>query len=170
MSDTGEMYKLTNAYSELLQLLYDDEANEQTVIDTLDSIESALEDKADCIASMMNGLQNDIDGLKKEIDRLQARKKTLENSKERLKGYIEAAMRATGKTKFKTMLFTYGIRKAGARALVLTVEPEQLPREFQKITITADKDAIKAAMKAHGADAVEGVGYLAPQTEYLSIK
>ena len=169
MSHTWEVYKLTNAYNELLQLLYDEEADGQTVIDTLDSIESALEDKADCIASMMQGLQNDIDGLQKEIARLQARKKVLENSKERLKGYIEAAMRATGKTKFKTMLYTYGIRKAGARALVLDCDPAELPPEFQRVTVAADNAAIKEAMKQQGVEQLP-FAHLAPQSEYLSIK
>lgn len=168
MSETGEMYRMTNAYNELLQLLYDNEADEQTVIDTLDSIESALEDKADCIASMMNGLQNDIDGLKKEIDRLQERKKTLENSKNRLKCYIEAAMRATGKTKFKTMLFTYGLRKSGSRSLVLDVQPDELPPSLQKITIEADNSAIRELMKKDNTDTCR-YAHLAPASEYLRI-
>lgn len=164
------LYSMTEAYKRLLSMLYDDEADESAIIDTLDSIEGAMEVKADSIASIMQALQGDIDILDAEIKRLQARKKVFENKKARLQAYLEQAMRATGKTKFSTALFSYSIRKAGARALVLDVQPEQLPAEFQKITVAADKDAIKAAMKAHGAEKIEGVGYLAPQTEYLSIK
>lgn len=169
MSDIGEMYRMTNAYNELLQLLYDEEADDQTVIDTLDSLEGAMEDKADALASMLQGLQNDIDALDKEIKRLQGRKKTLENSGGRLKGYIEAAMRATGKTKFKTTLYTYGIRKAGARALVLDVDAAELPPEFQKITVAANTTAIKDMLKAQGVEEC-AFAHLAPASEFLSIK
>lgn len=165
----SSLYSLTNAYKELLLLLYSEDADQQTVIDTLDSIEGAMEDKADCLASMMQGLQNDIDGLQKEIARLQARKKTLENSKERLKGYIFAAMQATGRKSFKTMLYSYGIRKAGARSLSVTVEPWQLPPEFQKVTIEADKAAIKKMMQEHGVEECD-IARLEPASEYLSIK
>lgn len=168
MSDIGEMYRMTNAYNELLQLLYDEEADEQTVIDTLDSLEGAMEDKADALASVLNGLQNDIDGIDKEIKRLQVRKTVLENSKGRLKGYIEAAMRATGKTKFKTTLFTYSIRRSGTRALVLDVEPAELPKKYRKIEYVADNAAIKEMLKRQGADQCT-FAHLAPASEYLRI-
>lgn len=165
----ASLYSMTNDYVELMGRLYDEDLDEQIITDTLDCIESAMEDKCDSIAMVMNELQGDIDKIDKEIKRLQARKKTLENNHDRLKGYIERAMRAVGKLKFKTNLFSYGIRKAGARSLVLTVEPDQLPEEFRVVTVSADKNAIKDAMKAQGVEALD-FAYLAPASEYVSIK
>jgi hypothetical protein len=163
------LYELTGDYMKLMGMLYDDEMDEETILDTLESIETVMEDKCDSIAMVMNELQGDIDKIDKEIKRLQARKKTLENNHGRLKLYVENTMRATGKTKFKTNLFNFSIRKAGARSLVLTVEPDQLPEEFRKVIIDADKNAIKEAMKAQGVEELE-FAYLAPATEYVSIK
>lgn len=164
----GSLYEMTNDYVKLMGMLYDDEMDEETIVDTLDSIESVMEIKCDSIAMVMNELQGDIDKIDKEIKRLQARKKTLENNHGRLKGYIERAMRATGKLKFKTQMFSFGIRKAGARSLVLTVEPDKLPEQFRKVTVEADKSAIKEAMKSQNVEALE-FAYLAPATEYVSI-
>lgn len=163
------LYELTGDYMKLMGMLYDDEIDEQTIRDTLESIESVMEDKCENTTIIMNELQGDIDKLDKEIKRLQARKKTLENSKERLKGYIESSMKTTGKTKFKTDLFNFSIRKAGSRSLVLTVEPDKLPEEYRKVTIDADKNAIKAAMKEQGVETLD-FAYLAPATEYLLIE
>ena len=169
MNNMGEMYEMTNAYNELLQMLYDSEIEEQTVLDTLDSIEDALEVKADCLSSMIGGLQSDIDGIDGEIKRLQARKRTFENRRDSLKSYIFAMMRATGKKKFKTMLYSYGIRKAGTRSLELTVDVDELPQEYKKIVVTADKDAIKKMMKEQGTEETP-YARLLPATEFLSIQ
>lgn len=166
----SSLYKLAQDYEELLQMLYDDEQDESAVLDTLDAIEGAIEDKCNSVAIVMRELETDIDGLDKEIKRLQARKQVLSNRRERLKGYIAQTMQAVGVKKLQTQLFTFGIQKAGQRSLVLTVEADKLPREYQKITVAADNAAIRDAMKAHGAEEIEGVGYLAPATEFLKIK
>jgi chromosome segregation ATPase len=165
----ASLYSMTGDYMSLMAKLYDEETDEQAVIDTLDSIEAVMEDKCDSIAMVMNELQGDIDKLDKEIKRLQARKKTLENNRTRLKGYIEQAMKATGKLKFKTQMFSFGIRKAGTRSLSLMVNIEDLPPEFQKVTVEANKEAIKAAMKEQGVEEF-AFARLEPATEYVSIK
>ena len=38
----NSLYELSNDYALLLSLLYDEDAEEQTLIDTLDSIEGAI--------------------------------------------------------------------------------------------------------------------------------
>lgn len=42
----SSLYSMTADYEHVLQMLYDEEYDEQTVIDTLDSIEGAIEDKS----------------------------------------------------------------------------------------------------------------------------
>ena len=165
----ASLYNLTDDYLKVQNMMDEEELDEQTLIDTLESIEAVIEDKCDSIAMVMNEVQGDIDKLDKEIKRLQARKKTLENNKERLKNYVETFMRLTGKTKFKTNLFSFGIRKAGSRSLVLTVEPDKLPEEYRTVVVEANKQAIKDAMKTQGVEVLD-FAYLAPATEYLSIK
>ena len=42
----NSLYELGNDYAWLLSLLYDEDTDEQTLIDTLDSIEGAIDEKA----------------------------------------------------------------------------------------------------------------------------
>lgn len=61
-------------------------------------------------------------------------------------------MELTGKTKFKTDLFSFNIAKNGGKApLVINEEYKdagKLPERFQKMEIKADTDAIREALDA----------------------
>lgn len=49
------LYELTEQYDEVMSLLYDNETDEQTILDTLESIDGEIEDKADNYASSSLG-------------------------------------------------------------------------------------------------------------------
>lgn len=165
----SSMYKLTEDYNAVLAMLYDDEQDEQAIIDTLDAIESAIEDKADGYGMIIKQLDADVKGIDIEIKRLQMRKLMLDNHAKRLKDKLADAMRAVGKTKLHTILFTFRIQKnGGKRALVLDCAPENLPPELQKVTIAADNDAIRRALEQEGLEA-NPYAHLAPQGEGLRI-
>ena len=55
----SSLYKLTTDYEAVLAMLYDGDMDEQTIMDTLDAIEGAIEDKADGYAVLINTLNND---------------------------------------------------------------------------------------------------------------
>ena len=79
-------------------------------------------------------------------------------------------MRALGKTKFKTALFSYGIQKnGGKRALILDCPINELPPELQKVTIEANNEAIRNLLIQQGAEDNQ-YAHLAPQGEHLSIR
>lgn len=166
----SSLYQLKADYQKLAALLSEEETDDSAIKDTLDAISDAIEEKCESIACVMQDLQGDIDKIDSEIKRLQARKADFVKHKADLQSYIFSAMQAADKRKFKTELFNFSICKAGARALVIDCDAADLPDEFKKVTVAADNAAIKAAMKAHGVEKIEGVGYLAPQTEYLKIK
>ena len=66
----------------------------------------------------------------------------------RIKGSLEAAMIATGKKKFKTDLFSFGIQKNPPR-LVLDKGIEDIPMDYYIFQDpVADKEKIKAELKA----------------------
>ena len=69
---------------------------------------------------------------------------------ERMKEHLQAAMEATGKTKFKTKLFSFGIQKNGGKApLILDTEDyEHLPEGMRKITYEPDNTAIREYLEA----------------------
>lgn len=161
------LYNLTADYEHVLNMLYDDEYDEETVIDTLDSIEGAIEDKADGYAMIIRMVDADIESIRAEEARLAGRRIALENKKKRMKANLYEAMKTVGKPKFKTSLFSFGIRKnGGKRALVLDVGVDKLPPEMQKVTIEANNEALREYLgKAESCEYC----HLAEQGEHLSI-
>lgn len=162
------IYQITSDYLQLMQMMEDPEMDPQTLSDTMEGIEGELEVKAESYAKVMKNLEADVVGIKAEIDRLSERKKTIENNIKKMKETLQFAMETTGKTKFKTELFSFGIRK-NAPAVVMD-EPyiENVPERFLKYSDpTINRSAIKEAIQ-NGED-MEGVAHL-EQTRSLTIK
>ena len=162
------LYDLTNDYMELLELAEDPDIDEQAFLDTLEGIEGALEDKADNYAKCMRMLEADAKGIKAEEDRLSARRKTIENNIKRMTQSLQAMMELTGKTKFKTQLFSFGIRKNPPSVVIDAVNVRDFPDEYIiESAPILDKKALKDALKA-GED-LSGLCHL-EQSESLSIR
>lgn len=162
------IYEITNDYLQLMQMMEDPELDPQTLADTMEGIEGELEDKADNYARVMKNMEADLNGIKAEIERLSTRKKTIENNIKRMKEALQFSMETTGKTKFKTELFSFGIRK-NAPAVVMD-EPyiENVPERFLKYSDpTINRSAIKEAIQ-NGED-LEGLAHLEQSTS-LSIR
>lgn len=157
------LYELTGRYLELLDMAEDVDAD--TLADTLEGIEGEIEDKADNYAKVIRNIEGDIQKVKSEIERLTAKKQTMENNVRRIKESLQASMVATGKTKFKTQLFSFGIQKNPAS--VQLKEGVEVPVQFYKQPEPVlDKTALKNYLKENGAqDYAELV-----QTESLRIK
>ena len=129
----NSLYELSSDYAWLLSLLYDEDADEQTLIDTLDSIEGAIDDKAENYAKIIKDFEKSINNMGEEITRV-----------EWLKGNLYSAMKAVGKTKIKGDIFTVSIQKnGGAAPLRVLVEAEDLPDELRKVKYEADKVALR---------------------------
>lgn len=162
------LYEITNDYMQLMQMMEDPEMDPRTLSDTMEGIEGELEVKAESYAKVMKNLEADVVGIKAEIDRLSERKKTIENNIKKMKETLQFAMETTGKTKFKTELFSFGIRK-NAPAVVMD-EPyiENVPERFLKYSDpTINRSAIKEAIQ-NGED-LEGLAHLEQSTS-LSIR
>ena len=162
------IYEITSDYLQLMQMMEDPELDPQTLADTMEGIEGELEDKADNYARVMKNMEADLNGIKAEIDRLSTRKKTIENNIKRMKEALQFSMETTGKTKFKTELFSFGICK-NAPAVVMD-EPyiENVPERFLKYSDpTINRTAIKEAIQ-NGED-LEGLAHLESSTS-LSIR
>ena len=124
------LYELTNDFLQLQQMLEDPEVDTEVINDTMEAIEGAFEVKADGYAMIIRNMEGSITAIKAEMDRLQAKKNLLENSIKRLKQNLQEAMQATGKTKFKTDLFSFNIQKnGGALPVVVDVDTSALPDE-----------------------------------------
>ena len=53
----SNLYQLTNNYETVLNMLYDEDADEQMILDTLEAIEGEIEDKADNYAKIIKELE-----------------------------------------------------------------------------------------------------------------
>lgn len=128
------LYELTSIYESLLVMLYDEQTDEQMILDTLESIEGEFEDKADGYAKLIRELLGDAEKIKAEKQRLEARQKVYENRAKLLKDRLQDAMIKTGKTKFKTELFSFGIQKNGGVLPLIIDDIDSIPEEYFKHT------------------------------------
>ena len=147
----SSLYDLTEQFQELLSMALDPDVDEQALADTMEGIECEIEEKADGYAKVIKSLEADVEALKVEEARLAGRRKNISANIDRMKRALESSMRATGKTKFKTTLFSFGIQK-NPPALKIDM-PDRVPEEFlipQEPKI--DSVAIKKELK-------EGVVY-----------
>ena len=138
---------------------------------------TSIEDKADGYAKIIKALEADVDGIQKENDRLTSRKKTYENRIKWLKQNLEMCMRATGKKKFTTDLFSFNIQKnGGKRKLTIDVNVENIPEEYRiKHPDTVNGDKLREYLKENGLEGQDGSlncewCHLEPQGESLRIR
>lgn len=139
------IYELTGNYDYLLNILYDEDIDEQAILDTLESIEGDIEDKADGYAKIIKELETQSKARKEESKRLAESAKTFDNKIKILKSNLFNCMKITGKTKFTTNLFSFSIAKNGGKQ-ALTIDGE-VPEEYTKIVIENDTDKIRLALE-----------------------
>lgn len=101
----------------------------ETFTTTLEMIQAEFKDKADGYATIIDSLNCDIAQIAKEIQRLQALKKTIETKEGILKNNLMVAMEATGNTKFKTAIYSFGIQN-NKPSVVLDVEWSEIPDQY----------------------------------------
>lgn len=164
----ANLYEITQDYLQILSMMEDPELDPQILADTMEAVEGELEIKAENYAKVMKNLEADVAGIKAEIERLSERKKTIENNIKNMKSALQMAMETTGKTKFKTELFSFGIRKNAPSVIMDEPYIENVPERFLKYSEPAiNRTAIKEAIQS-GED-LEGLAHL-EQSESIFIK
>lgn len=145
----SRLYELTEEYEAVLNMLYDGEADEQTIFDTLEGIEGEIEDKADNYAKLIKSIKADAEILETEEKRLYSRRKSLEARSQRLKDTLQANLEFIGKTKFKTALFSFSVSKNGGKQpLEITDNLEEIPGKFLiPQPPVVNKDAVREYIK-----------------------
>ena len=142
----GTLYELKSEYIQLREMAGDPDISPEALRDTMEAINGELEDKADGYAKVIRELEAEEAGLDTEIKRLQARKSAVSGNKGRIKDALESAMRETGKLKFKTALFSFGIQKNPPSVAILS---ENIPLDYLVVPEPQpDKKRILAELKA----------------------
>ena len=141
----SNLYKLTNNYETVLNMLYDEDIDEEMILDTLESIEGEIEDKADGYAKIIKELETKRNARKEEAKRLTDSAKVFENRINTLKQNLFNSMKQKGKTKFATDLFSFNIAKNGGKQ-ALTIDGD-VPEEYTKTIIENDTEKIRQALE-----------------------
>lgn len=146
----SSLYELKGDYLKLLEMLEDPEIDDQVVLDTLEGIDYELEIKAENYAKIIRELEGTVEIIKTEKKRLSDKQSKLEENVKRLKDNLQEAMTATGKTKFKTDLFSFSIQKnGGALPVIVDVDTAELPDDLVQITEKPDLKAIAKFLEEH---------------------
>lgn len=159
-----KLYEITGEILELLTMAEDLELDQKMIRDTMEGLDFEFEEKAEAYAKIIKTMEMDITGLDTEIQRMTKKKATIKNNIDRLKRSLEGAMIATGKRKFKTPLFGFGIQKNPPSLNVL--DETKIPAEFWiEKKPKLDKKAALAYVKENKVDWAE-----LSQTESLRIR
>ena len=121
------LYNLKEDYKRVLELQAEG-VDEKVIKDTLESIDDAIEDKADNYSYVIREKKGQNDTIDEEIKRLQALKRSNKRLIELLQENLYEVMKDTGKTKFKTDLNSFWIQKSPP-SIDIKYE-DNIPEEF----------------------------------------
>lgn len=140
------LYEITGDYLRLLEMLEEEEnIDPQAFADTLEGIEGEFEIKADGYARVLKELSAEAGKYDAEIQRMIARRDSLNNRSKMLKQHLYESMKAIGKLKFKTDLFSFGIQKNGGLQPMEILPDVEIPDEYCRKE--PDNTKIREALK-----------------------
>ncbi len=156
----ASLYELTGQYLEI----YNMELDEETKLDTLDSIdwETEYETKVENYIKVMKNIDADVEARKAEIKRLMELNKADEKKKEHLKDTLSTSMNMTGHERVDTPLFKVSFRKSQA----VEVDETVLPEAYKVATWKPDKKRLKEDLK----NGLEIIGASLVERKNLSIR
>lgn len=149
------MAKLYEIVGELQDFIEANEGleDEQAYKDTLEALQGELDDKVSQWARCIKNMEAERDAVKEEADRLTKRAKTIDNQVTHMKDTLLMFLKAAGRDKAGDAVIKASIAKNGGKAplIVDITDALNIPQEFQKVTITANNEAIRDALE-HGVE------------------
>lgn len=145
-----KLYELSTNYKQLVSMLENAEDDEslEMIVDTLESLNDAIEIKAEAIAKIIKQFEAEELMLETESKRLKERAEKINVQKNKLHLYLQQTMIDTGIEKFKTSLFNFSIRTNPPSVFI--VNETEIPSYFiiKKEVTQIDKKAISEMLKA----------------------
>lgn len=140
MSET--LYEMSLATQKLYEMLINDEIDEQTFKDTVDSM--GVTEKVEGYCQMIAQFNGESDMFKGEIDRLTKKKAAIDNRVKWLKGQLYNFYVSNGSTKIKAGTFTVSVKKS---EFVDIPDASKIPKKYLRVKTEPDKTEIKNALK-----------------------
>jgi hypothetical protein len=155
-----QLYKLTEEYAQAMAAMSDDGVDDQTIADTLEGLQGAIEDKALAVAAYLQNIKAESVAMKEAEGRIATRRKAIDNKVARMEDYLRVEMTKANLPKLTTPEFSVTVGKPGKSVDIIDVELIDDEYLTTKVTIMADKKAIKKALDAgqevKGAQFIEG--------------
>lgn len=149
----SSLFNLTDSYLKVKRM-EEEGADTETIIDTLNAIESAIEDKAENYHGFIRQLEGEIQTINTEQKRLADLKRSKVNLIERLKQNLIAALEATGSERIQTDTVIVSLRN---NPYTLDIQDEShIPNDFVE-EVTERKINKRALLQYVKENEVEGV-------------
>lgn len=146
------LYELSKNYINALDFLTDPEQDidQQTAVDTIESLDGELDDKITNVARMIATLEHQADGIEEVAKRQKERAKAIANKAAWLRDYLKDSMQKTGHDKVDAL--DISVKLAKTPASVKIIDEALIPDEFWRVKTetVVDKTAIKAAGGCEG--------------------
>jgi hypothetical protein len=146
-----KLYELTDEYKiaeqELNEMLYNDQIDEGTVTNTLESLRGGIEEKAKNIAMYVGNIESTAKAIKEQEKLMKARRERLESQAKSIRDYLKSKMDECEIHKIECPYFAMTIKSNPAR---LVIDDEQLiPSDYkvEVVTVAIDKSSIKSLLK-----------------------
>jgi len=159
----ANLYELMGDYAALQDAIDAGASDEEigALIATMDDAKGTLKTKVDNVCRVLRNIAGKVTAVKNEEKRLGARRKALENNKERLRSWVRESMDVLDVPKIKTDLNNVTLGDAGDTVTILDIN--KVPDEYK--TKQDPKPLKKAILKAYeddgeiipGTDIVKGV-------------
>lgn len=121
-----KLYELTQNYAQLMEMA--EEMESDALVDTLESLQEAIEDKAENIAKLIKNLEADVKVIKEEEQRLADRRRSIESKIVRLKEYLQQQLEVAGLQKVKRPTITVAIQNNPPSVEI--ADEKLIPSEF----------------------------------------
>lgn len=131
----------------------------------LDDLYETRSEKLESYVHVIKNADAAAEACKKEANLFYAKSKAYENLSRRLKDTLLQDLTHHDEKRTTVGNFSLARQKSPPRVLVF-VDPSELPTEYQRVTIEADKTALKKALKVNGG--IDGVAL--EESEHIRIR
>lgn len=163
-----KLYEISADFERILDLCYDEEADEESIEAALAQLEGELTEKVSNGIAVIQELKATAEAVDAEVKRLVQHKRTIESRVNFLKFYYLDHLTRIGKTKVLTSRGTMAVAKTGGLKALKVDDEEAIPLEFKRVVSNTviDKDALREALER--GNVVAGAR-LEPRGNYLRI-
>lgn len=139
----AKLYELTGMCLQLYEMFWDDDADPQVVMDTLDAVKGEIEVKAEGYVQIISQLEADALMFNQEAEKFAKKQKVAENAAKKMRQAIQAAMMELHFDTIETGLHKLKlVNNGGKRPLWVTENIDEIPEDYIRIKKEPDKGKI----------------------------